>query len=234
MNHQLKLETPSSQLPCDCSYEAVSNFELELSHYEPQNRSDSKNSNSDGRIEQGKKLAATVKSQISEKIFYAVESHYIRVARNEHRSRSFLTVVRYTIALLLCIFPVGIFALEMVPERCKICFGDVELNIYFITSALCGGFGAVLLNRDFEEYVVARFLGGSVGSTGALFTIWMILKEIPPNNILHSIFLLVGIFGAMPGLIVYFLVKIVSDECGVSDEQEFQENFSSLTKLLIE
>jgi len=236
MNHQLKGETPSLKLPCDSRYEAVSNVELELSltNYESHECSDAKNSDGGRGINEGKKLASTVESQISEKILRAVESHYFRVARNERRSRSFLTIVRYTVALSLCIVPVVIFAFEMVPERCKICLDNVELNTYFATSALCGGFGAVLLSRDFEEYVMARFLGGSVGSVGALFTIWMILKEMPPNNIIHALFLLVGILGAMPGLIIYFLVKIVSDECGVRDEQEVQDNFSSLTKLLIE
>jgi hypothetical protein len=109
----------------------------------------------------------------------------------------------------------------------------VELNTYFFASALCGGFGASLFCRDFAEYFLAKFLGGTIGSLGALFTMWMILQAIPPTNALSMISLLVGALGAMPGLLVYFLVKLISDECW-SDQQEFEDDFSSLTKPIIE
>mmetsp|Transcript_6104 Transcript_6104/g.15118 ORF Transcript_6104/g.15118 Transcript_6104/m.15118 type:complete len:232 (-) Transcript_6104:1221-1916(-) len=231
MNNHRKTETPTVRLPCDGRYEEVSNIELELTltNNERHDCSDACGE----KIEQEGNSVASAKSHLSEKILRAVQSHQLRVARDEHRSRSFLAIIRYTVALSLCIIPVFLFALEMVPERCHICLDRVELNAYFVTSALCGGFGAVLLSHDFEEYFVARLLGGSVGSTGALYTVWMILKGMPPDNVLHALFLLVGFLGAMPGLIVYFLVKIISDECGVSGSQNSEDNFSSLTKPLI-
>ena len=61
----------------------------------------------------------------------------------------------------------------------------------------------------------------------------MILQAIPPSNIVAFVFIFVGILGAMPGVVVYFLVKIVSDECWVSDLQDFEDEFTSLTKLII-
>ena len=193
MNHHLKAETSSVRLLCDDRHETVSNIELELSltNHEPHNCSDAESSNDRERIDQEGNSVGTAKSQIFEKTLRAVRSHQVRIAKNENQSRSFLAVVRYVIALSLCFLPVVVFALEMVPERCKICLDTVKLNVYFVTSALCGGFGAVLLSYASDEYFMARFLGGSVGSIGALYTISMILKEIPPDNVLHAVFLLV-------------------------------------------
>lgn len=229
----LTIETPSISLLDNVNYEAVvSEIELELSPTKYD--SDALKGDGSGRMSEGNHSVATAKIHISENISHAVKSYHLRVARNERRSRSLLSIVRYTMAFSLCIFPIIVFTLEMIPERCNICLENVELNAYFVMTALCGGFGATLLSHDFAEYFLARFLGGAVSSIGALFTIWMILKEILPNNVLNVIFLLVGILGAMPGLVVYFLVKIISDECCVSNLQDIDDDFKSLTKLMIE
>jgi len=233
----LKLETPSIPLLDNDQYEAaVSDIELELSltKYQSHNDSDTRNGDESGSISESNNSVATAKSHISEKIFCAVKLYHLRVARNERRSKSFLPVLRYTIAFSLCTMPVIVFAFEMIPERCNICLDNVELNTYLVTSALSGGFGATLLSHDFAEYLLARFLGGTVGSLGALLTVYMMLIALPLINVLNVVSILVGILGAMPGLVVYFLVKIVSDECWVSDLQDFEDDFSSLTKLMIE
>ena len=227
-------ESPGLRLLNNHEYEAVSAIELELSKYEPLDDSDPQNFNRSGIRSEGGKSIATAKRHVSDEIARAIKSYHLRVARNERRSKSFLSVVRHTIALSLCIVPIIIFSVGRIPERCKICLDDVELTTYFVISALCGGFGAALLGHDFAEYFLARFLGGAVGSLGALFTILMILEAIPPVNVLHVAFLSIGVLGAMPGLLLYFLVKIVSDECWVSDQQDFEDDFSSLTKLITE
>lgn len=231
------VETPSIRFLDNDKYEGlVSNIELELcpTKYEPNDDPKRRNDDKCGRLTEENNSIAAVKSRISEKISWAVRSYHMRVAMNERGSKSFLSVVKYTIGFSFCILPTVIFSLEMVPETCKICLDNVELTAYFAVTSLCGGVGATLLSNDFAEYFLAKFLGGTVGSLGALFITWMILREIPPTNALNIIFLSVGILGAMPGVVVYFLVKIASDECGGSDLQDFEDDFSSLTKLMLE
>lgn len=238
----LNVETHSIRLLDNDKYEAAPlDIELELSptEYQPQPCDDINPRNDIGNSgESNNFVGAITKGYLSEKMLRAVKLHHLRVARNERRSKSFLSVLQYTLAIFLCIIPVGLFAMEMIPERCKICLDHVELDTYFVISALCGGFGATLLSHDFWEYSLARFLGGAVSSLGALFTIWMILQAIPPSssNIVAIMFIFVGILGAMPGVVVYFLVKIVSDECWVSSDlqDDFEDDhFTSLTKLII-
>jgi len=172
-------------------------------------------------------------SHISETILSAVKSHYIREARNGRRSKSLLWIVRYIFGSSLCIIPAFFFSFEIIPERCKICLDNAELNTCFVTSGLCGGFGATLLSHDISEYFCAKFLGGGVGSLGALITIRIILQAIPSSNAFSVAFLFVGILGAMPGSVVYFLVKNVAEEIKTSDPQYFEDDFASLTKLIM-
>jgi hypothetical protein len=141
------------------------------------------------------------------------------------RRRSLST--RQKIALAIGILPVGIFALEMIPERCQVCLEDVELDAYFFTAAICGGLASVLFG--WEDYWMARFCGGSIAALGSLFTIWMLLQSIPSN--LAFLFVFIGILGAMPGFVAYFIVKIMSDECYVSDIDDYDE-LAPLTRLV--
>jgi hypothetical protein len=136
--------------------------------------------------------------------------------------------MRQKIALAIGIVPVCIFALEMIPERCQVCLEDVELDAYFFTAAICGGLAAVLFGR--EDYWMARFFGGSLSALGSLFTIWMLLQSIPSN--LAFLFVFIGILGAMPGFVAYFIVKILSDECYVSDFDDYDE-LAPLTRLVV-
>jgi hypothetical protein len=137
------------------------------------------------------------------------------------------TSLRQKIALFTGIVPVCVFALEMIPERCHVCIDGVELDAYFFTAAFCGGLGAVLYG-DSLDYWMARVVGGSIGALGSLFTIWMLLQSIASN--LAFLFVFVGILGAMPGFVAYFIVKILSDECYVSDLDDWEE-IAPLTKL---
>lgn len=232
----LNEENRSLRLLDHCNYEsAMSDVEVELSptKFEPLHDFDPQDCGTIGRTSEDKSISTT-RRHISEEISHAIKSYHLRAAMDERRSKSILSVVRFAIAFSLCTLPTILFSLEMIPERCKICLDSVEIKTYFFASAMCGGFGAVLLSHDCSKYLLARFLGGIVGSLGALFTSWMILQTLPPINILNAIFLLVGMVGAMPGFIVYFLVKIVSDECWVSDQRDFEDDFSSLTKLMTE
>jgi hypothetical protein len=56
----------------------------------------------------------------------------------------------------------------------------------------------------------------------------MLLQSIPSN--VAFLFVFVGVLGAMPGVVAYFLIRIVSDECYVSDLNDFDE-LSPLTRL---
>mmetsp|Transcript_4264 Transcript_4264/g.10299 ORF Transcript_4264/g.10299 Transcript_4264/m.10299 type:complete len:240 (+) Transcript_4264:172-891(+) len=233
----LNEETHSTRLLTSDEYEAAAlsdRFELELSPTEIQQPN---NNDTNGRDLRGgaSGLFGAAKGRISEEIVRAVRSHQIREARNEHRARSCGSVLLHALAVSLCTVPVGVFALEMIPERCNMCLDEVELETFFVASAVCGGFGAILfVGDDLWDYFVAKFLGGAASSLGALFTVWMVLRSIASESIVVAVMvlLLVGSLGAMPGVLVYFLVKIVSDECWVSDLKDLEDDFSSLTKLV--
>ena len=140
-----------------------------------------------------------------------------------------LFTLRQQIAIAVGILPVGIFALEMIPERCNVCLEGIELDSYFCIAAICGGLGALLFgDSSLDSYWLARLMGGSISALGLLFTIWMLLQSIPSN--VAFLFVFVGVLGAMPGVVAYFLIRIVSDECYVSDLNDFDE-LSPLTRL---
>lgn len=159
--------------------------------------------------------------RLSDRILQEVRDHHVRAGRERRCS------LRRTFAVLLGVVPVGLFALEMVPERCHLCLDHVELDTYFVVVALCGGVGATLYSAEFWNYSAARFLGGAVAALGSLFTVWMILQ----SGGLALPFVVVGVLGAMPGVAVYFLVKILSDECcsGRNDDDGYDDEFRALT-----
>eukprot|EP00536_Pseudo-nitzschia_multiseries_P004856 jgi/Psemu1/11068/gm1.11068_g len=249
----LNIETHSTQrLLTNEEYEAAATsdrFELELSPTEFQqpnhhqgnglddprgnNNNDNNNSSSFGA---SGLFGAVARGRISEEIVRAVRSHQIREARNEHRARSCGSLALHALGISLCTVPVGVFALEMIPELCNMCLDEVELETYFVASAVCGGLGAVALLDDdpSREYLAAKFMGGAASSLGALFTVWMVLRSIASDSVVVAVMVLffAGAFGAMPGVLVYFVVKIVSDECWVSDLKDLEDDFSSLTKLV--
>jgi hypothetical protein len=169
---------------------------------------------------------------VSDRILRQVRDHHARARRERQCS------VRRIFAVLLGILPVCLFAFEvMIPERCNyLCplddgdgdAGDhggqrhhhrrnvvVELSTYFVFAAVCGGFGATLYSAEFWNYSLARFVGGSTAAVGSLFTVWMIFRNLPTDldRRLSPLFVVVGVLGTMPGLVVYFLLKILSDEC---------------------
>jgi hypothetical protein len=132
-----------------------------------------------------------------------------------------LFTLRQQIAIAVGILPVCIFGLEMIPERCNVCLEGVKLDSYFLTAAICGGLGALLYGDSLDSYWLARLMGGAISALGSLFTIWMLLQSIPSN--VAFLFLFVGLLGAMPGVVAYFLIRIVSDECYVSDLNDYDE-----------
>lgn len=207
---------------------AMSDMEVELcpTKYGPQNPK------AIGRSSEDSSLSNT-KRHISDAMSRAIKSYQLVAALEQNRSRSWTSILRFGVALVLCTLPIIIFSVEMIPGRCKICLDNVELTTYFVTSALCGGIGAMLLSHDWSKYSFARFLGGAIGSIGALFTMWMIMQTLPPIDVLGFIFPIVGMVGAMPGLIAYFLVKTVLDEFFVPKPQDTEDDISSLTTLMI-
>jgi hypothetical protein len=94
---------------------------------------------------------------------------------------------------------------------------------------MSSGFAAVIYG-DSLDYWMPRLLGGSISALGSLFTNWMLLTSIPAN--LAFLFVFVGILGAMPGVVIYFLLKVISDECFESDLDDYDE-IAPLTKIRI-
>lgn len=137
--------------------------------------------------------------------------------------------VRQRVAIVIGTLPVVVCSLEMIPDRCHVCRDDMELDAYFFTAAVCGGFAAVIYG-DSLVYWLPRLVGGSISALGSLFTIWMVLTSIPSN--LAFLLFFVGALGAMPGVLIYFLMKIVADECFVSDLDDYDE-IAPLTKIRI-
>jgi hypothetical protein len=91
------------------------------------------------------------------------------------------------------------------------------------------GFAAVIYGNSLD-YWMPRLLGGSISALGTLFTNWMLLTSIHTN--LAFLFVFVGILGAMPGVVIYFLLKVISDECFESDVDDYEE-IAPLTKIRI-
>jgi hypothetical protein len=141
---------------------------------------------------------------------------------------------RKVVSLLLGVTPICVFALEMIPERCHVCLDGVELDTYFFAAAVCGGVAAVSYG-DGSTYLLARLLGGAISALGALFMIWLVLVSSSNTNdgavVAFLLFGFVGILGAMPGVGAYFVIRILSDLCYVSDIHDFDE-FAPLTKLI--
>ena len=158
----------------------------------------------------------------------ASRSALIKRLLSLQRQRKKLTF-RQTTAVIIGTLPVAVCSLEMIPDRCHICRDDMELDAYFFMAAVCGGFAAVIYGNTLD-YWMPRLLGGSISALGSLFTIWMLLTSIPSN--LAFLFFFVGILGAMPGVVIYFLMKIVADECFVSDVDDYDE-IAPLTKIRI-
>jgi hypothetical protein len=135
---------------------------------------------------------------------------------------------RQRLGLLIGIVPVVLFSFEMVDEWCHVCLDDVEIDAYFFTAAFCGGLGAVMYGTSMD-YWHARMVGGAISALGSLFTIWLLLSSISSN--LGFLFLFLGILGAMPGFLAYFLVLILTDECFMtrSDDDDFDYDYAPLT-----
>jgi hypothetical protein len=105
----------------------------------------------------------------------------------------------------------------------------MALDAYFFTAAMCGGLASVMYG-DSLDYWMPRLVGGSISALGSLFTVWMLLKSVPTN--LAFLFVFVGILGAMPGVMIYFFMKIIADECFPAEVDDFDE-IAPLTKVRI-
>jgi hypothetical protein len=134
-------------------------------------------------------------------------------------------------AFCMAFLPVAFFSFKMIPSVCHtLCLQDEgEMDAYFFTAAFLGGLGATLYNTS-TPYWHARFIGGAIAAIGSLFTNWMLLSSATGNSgtsasssssssSLSSSILAIAlgvlgmIVGAMPGVVAYFIICIVSDEC---------------------
>lgn len=153
-------------------------------------------------------------------------SRKLRNMRDQRRRLS----SRQRVAVVVGVLPVAICSLEMIPDRCRICRQDVQMDAYIFTAAICGGFAAVIYGNSLD-YWMPRLVGGASAALGSLFTNWMLLTSIPSN----WAFLLIvfGVLGAMPGLVIYFSLKIMADECFVTDQdvEDDYEEIAPLTKI---
>ena len=132
------------------------------------------------------------------------------------------------VAVVIGVLPVAICSLEMIPNRCRICREDVQMDTYIFTAAICGGFGAVIYGSSLD-YWMPRLVGGASAALGSLFTNWMVLTSIPAKWSFLLIFF--GIMGAMPGVVIYFTLKIVADECFKNSDEDLEEEYEELAPL---
>ena len=66
-----------------------------------------------------------------------------------------------------------------------------------------------------------------MASLGSLFTLWMLLQSLP----IAAIWLVpLAVLGAMPGVGVYFLMKIVADECFPDQYDDHYDEYASLSE----
>ena len=171
---------------------------------------------------------------LSQQIFSAVRLHHINAAKNEHQSISLSSIVRYVVAVLLCVTPVWVFTvMEFKHHDAWLIDNMLTFETYLIASSFCGGVGGVFLTIQYDiwEYSLSRFLSGFVGSLSSLYTIYMVLQVIPietsavaattattnnngTNIIPFGICFFVGSLGAaLPSILIYFIGAIISDEC---------------------
>jgi hypothetical protein len=139
-------------------------------------------------------------------------------------------ITRQRVAVVVGALPVTICSLEMIPDRCRICRQDVQMDAYIFTAAICGGFAAVIYGKSLE-YWMPRLVGGASAALGTLCTNWVLLSSIPSKW--AFLLIVLGALGAMPGLVIYFSLKIIADECFASDaviEDEYEE-IAPLTKI---
>jgi hypothetical protein len=123
------------------------------------------------------------------------------------------SAIRKKLAILMGTIPVYFLALEMTPEHCNFCRTEKDATAsYFAAAAACGGIGATLYGYSCRDWF-ARLIGGAVAALGSFFMMWMLLKSISTNVVVFLFAIVVGILGAMPGLLTYFIVKLMSDEC---------------------
>jgi hypothetical protein len=190
---------------------------------------------------------------LSTLILQEIKKHYLQTAiRQQQPCCSFRRVA----AALLAILPFVVVVLDITirstafsnysnknnhDKNCRWCIllphWEVETAIGMVS--LCGGFGAFLYSNEYWNYSLARWIGGFVSSLGSLLTIWMFSQNLSGDSntvIALGVSLFVGILGAMPGIVVYFLAKITTDDCCATScdmHDGLSDGYSTLTTPLI-
>lgn len=117
------------------------------------------------------------------------------------------------IVLALSLPPLYFLAMEMTQEHCHFCqhaIDDNPSNPYIIVAAAL--WGSLMVTLYDRSHLWASIFGGAVAASGSLFTMWMLLKSITSNDVVFVFALLVGILGAMPGIMIHFVAKILCEE----------------------
>ena len=135
---------------------------------------------------------------------------------------------RQRLAVFIGVLPVALCSLEMIPDKCRICQEDNQMDAYIFTAAICGGFGAVIYGTSLD-YWMPRLVGGAFSALGSLCTNWMVLTSIPAKW--SFLLILFGILGAMPGVVIYFTLKIVADECFESSDKDLEDEYEEVAPL---
>ena len=120
--------------------------------------------------------------------------------------------------LALSLPPLYFLAMEMTKEHCHFCHHSLDdngSNLYIIVAAAVWGSLMASLYEGcgyWKHSWCASIVGGALAASGSLFTMWMLLKSIATNDVVFVFALVVGILGSMPGIMVYYVAKILCNE----------------------
>ncbi|CAJ1930911.1 unnamed protein product [Cylindrotheca closterium] len=120
------------------------------------------------------------------------------------------------IVLGLSLPPLYFLAVEMTKEHCYFChraIDDSSNTCIVVAAALWGSLMATLYEQcNRNHHCCASVFGGALAASGSLYTMWMLLESIASNDVVFLFALLVGVLGAMPGILLYFVAKIFCSE----------------------
>ena len=119
--------------------------------------------------------------------------------------------------ICLSLPPLYFLAMEMTKEHCHFCHEKIDdsHNVYIImAAAVWGSFMATLYEAcgSRKHSWCGSIIGGALAASGSLFTMWMLLKSITTGDVVFVFALVVGVLGAMPGIMLYYVAKILCIE----------------------
>ncbi|KAL3934270.1 MAG: hypothetical protein SGBAC_009972 [Bacillariaceae sp.] len=134
------------------------------------------------------------------------------------------------IVVLLSLPPLYFLAIEMTKEHCYFCHRAIDdsSNAYIIVAAALWGSLIATLYECNRKHCCGSIFGGALAASGSLFTMWMLLKNMASNDVVFLFALLVGVLGAMPGILFCFVAKVLCDEYNhAKDTRDTRERIMS-------